>query len=349
MKLKQRFQNRGDIKVGVIGYGGAFNMGKAHLEGMRAAGMTPHAVTELDPKRLEVALKDYPGIATYGKVSDMLAKSGVDLVVVITPHNTHFKLAMQCLKAGKHVVLEKPMAITTRECDLLIAEARKRGLLLSTYHNRHWDGWLLKAKEVVDGGKIGKLVRIESRFGGRGKPGNWWRSSRSISGGILYDWGVHLLEYALQLADSSIVEVSGYATEGYWVGRDQHPFPKDANEDEARAIVRMKNGVCIDLIITSIDLEPGRGMMRLVGTDGYHLMEFGGFETAIAGEDGVRTLIKGPNPAGQYEKYYDNVAAALAEGAKLVITGEWARRPIHILDLAIQSAAKGRTLPSKVR
>lgn len=339
---------REQIKVGVIGYGGAFNMGREHLNRMKTAGMTPHAVTELDPKRLEVAKTEFPGIQTFAKVADMLKKSDVDLVTIITPHDTHFPLALQCLKAGKHVVLEKPMALTTKECDALIAEAKKRKLVLSTYHNRHWDGWLLKALEVIKAGSIGKVVRIESRFGGRGRPGNWWRSSKSISGGILYDWGVHLLEYALQIANSDIVEVSGYATEGYWVGRKAHPFPMDANEDEGRAVVRMANGICIDLLITSIDLEPGRGMMRVVGTEGYHQMDFGGFETAIAGVDGERTLIKGANPPAQYEKYYDNVAAHIAEGVPLVITGEWARRPIHILDLAIQSARLGKTLPAKI-
>jgi predicted dehydrogenase len=256
---------------------------------------------------------------------------------------------MQCLKAGKHVVMEKPMALTTKECDGLIAAAKQRKLVLSTYHNRHWDAWILKALEVVESGRIGAVRRIETRFGSRGQPGKWWRASRSVSGGILYDWGVHLLEYALQIAKSEVVEVTGFATEGYWEGRGLHPFPKDANEDEARAIVRLRNGIHIDLTVTSLEIESFRGVMRVTGTEGYHVMDWNSYETVVAGEAGVKTVFTGPNPPHEQHKYYENVAAHLAEGVPLVITGEWARRPIHILDLAMESAAKGRSLPARIR
>jgi len=133
------------IAVAVIGYGGVFNMGKWHLEEMRGAGMTPVAVADLDPERLKAARRDFPGIKTYTSASGMLRRSGCDLVTIITPHDTHAALAMKCLRAGKHVVVEKPMSITTAECDRMIAEAGRRKLLLTTYHNRHWDGCIARA------------------------------------------------------------------------------------------------------------------------------------------------------------------------------------------------------------
>jgi hypothetical protein len=97
--MKKRWKNPAEIRVGVIGYGGAFNMGKAHLQDMRAAGMTPAAVVEIDPVRLAAAAADFPGIATYASVAQMLKASGVDLVTIITPHNTHAKIGLQCLRA----------------------------------------------------------------------------------------------------------------------------------------------------------------------------------------------------------------------------------------------------------
>ena len=109
----KRFAKASDMKVGVIGYGGAFNMGKAHLNEMKRAGMTPVAVAEIDPQRLEVAKTDFPGIKTFATASAMLKESDVNLVTIITPHNTHASLALQCLRAGRHVVCEKPLAITT--------------------------------------------------------------------------------------------------------------------------------------------------------------------------------------------------------------------------------------------
>ena len=83
------FEKPQDVKVGTVGYGGAFNMGRQHLNEMKRAGMTPAAVAEIDPERLDVARTDFPGIETYGSLAEMLEKSGVNLVVITTPHNTH--------------------------------------------------------------------------------------------------------------------------------------------------------------------------------------------------------------------------------------------------------------------
>ena len=95
--------------------------------------------------------------------------------------------------------LHRSVADEERQCQL-IKEAKKQRLALSTYHNRHWDGCILKAVDEIREKKvIGDVVRIEAHMGGFGKPGDWWRTSKSISGGIMYDWGVHLLEYSLQI------------------------------------------------------------------------------------------------------------------------------------------------------
>jgi len=342
-----KYASPSEIKVGVIGYGGAFNMGKQHLMEMQKAGMMPTAVAEVDPTRLAVATADFPGIETYGTVTEMLATSKVNLLAVITPHNTHAPLALQCLGAGRHCVLEKPMAITTAECDAMINLAKEKGVVVSTYHNRHWDGWILKALEVVRSGVLGEIVRVNLHMGAHGKPRKWWRSNRSISGGILYDWGVHLLEYALQVVDSEIMEVSGYAWEGFWAHQPDHPSPEDANEDEAQILVRFKSGQRINLTLTSIDATPRPKFMEITGTKGTHHIEWDRFETTIALPEGERQIHVGKNPPAEGQKFYENVAAHLTTGEPLVITGEWARRPIHILDLGVQSARAGKALAAK--
>ena len=341
-----KFKSAADIKVGVIGYGGAFNMGKHHLNEMLGAGMTPTAVCEVDPKRLEVAKTDFANIQTYGSVAEMLKKSDVDLVTIITPHNTHAPLALQCLKAGRSVITEKPFAITTAECDAMIKAAKAKKVLLSIYHNRHWDGCVLKAMEIIKSGAIGEVFRIEMNMGGYGKPGDWWRSSKSISGGILYDWGAHLIEYSLQMiGDSEISEVSGFAHEGYWA--PQTAWKNDGNEDEGFAVVRFKNKKWITLRITSLDSGPTPRMAKVNGTLGSLNFDHGSYEIIKPGADGKTSVERGNNPPGQSQEYYKNVAASLTGSADLIITAEWGRRPIHILDLAVQSAKKGKSLPSK--
>ena len=341
----KKYKNASDIRVGVIGYGGAFNMGRGHLKEMEQAGMTPVAVCEVDAERLKVAETDFPGIQTYSTVAEMLRKSDVNLVTIITPHNTHAKLALQCLKAGRHVVCEKPLAITTAECDAMIAAAKKSGVVLSTYHNRHWDGWILRAVEQIKKKKvIGEIYRVEARMGSRSLPGDWWRTSRTISGGILYDWGVHLLEYGLQLIESDITEVSGFSKTGYWAPKTK--WKKDTNEDEAEAVVRFRNGSWLTLNITSLDSNAKPGFLEITGTEGSYVIEGSGY--TIHKRDGQNySLEQGAHYPNAWEKFYGNIADHLTKGAKLVITPEWSRRPIHILDLAAQSAKQGRTLAAK--
>jgi predicted dehydrogenase len=343
--IMKKYKNASDIRVGVIGYGGAFNMGRGHLKEMEQAGMTPVAVCEVDAERLKVAEADFPGIQTYSTVAEMLRKSDVNLVTIITPHNTHAKLALQCLKAGRHVVCEKPLAITTAECDAMIAAARKSGVVLSTYHNRHWDGWILRAVEQIKEKKvIGDIYRVEARMGGRSLPGDWWRTSRTISGGILYDWGVHLLEYGLQLIDSDITEVAGFSKTGYWAPKTK--WKKDTNEDEAEAVVRFRNGSWLTLNITSLDSNAKPGFLEITGTEGSYVMDWSGY--TIHKRDGQNySLEQGAHYPNAWEKFYGNIADHLTKNAKLVITPEWSRRPIHILDLAAQSAKQGRALPAK--
>jgi scyllo-inositol 2-dehydrogenase (NADP+) len=340
----RRFSKASEIKVGVVGYGG--HMGRVHLNQMKAAGMTPGAVTEPDPKRLAIAQSEFPGIETYRSVADMLRKSSVDLVALVTPHNTHAPLALQCLKAGRHVVSEKPLAITTAQVNSMIAAAKKVRVMLSTYHNRHWDGNILEARRLIKKEKvIGDIVRIECHMGGYGQPSDWWRTSRSISGGILYDWGVHLLEYALQLLDSSIVEVSGFAHHGHWAGRTV--WKDDTNEDEAFAVVRFKSGQWLTLCISTIDSKRKEGILEITGTKGTYLMEGDDAKLFVHGDDQRITTTHFRNPPTQEHLYYVNVRNHLVKGTPLVITPEWARRPIHILDLAVRSAKLGRSLPTR--
>lgn len=333
-----------EITVGVIGYGGAFNMGKAHLSQMAQAGMKPKAVAEIDPARLAVAETDFPGIETYASADAMLAASDVQLIAIITPHNTHAELATKCLKAGRHVVCEKPLAITTAECDAMIAAAKEAGVVLSTYHNRHWDGCILRAVEQIRAGRvIGDIVRIEAHMGGYAKPGDWWRTSKSISGGILYDWGVHLLEYSLQLLDGDMVEVSGFAKKGHW--GPQTKWGADANEDEGFAVVRFSGGQWLNLTVTTIDTKGKDGQLEITGTEGTYVFD-GRTWTLYAQKGGVKTVQSGINPPSEGEKFYQNIADHLVKGERLVITPEWSRRPIHILDLACQSAAANRAMPA---
>ena len=339
------FSKTSDIKVGIVGYGGAFNMGRQHLMQIQKVGMTPTAVAELDESRLAVAAADFPEISTHKTLEEMLKKSDVNLVIIITPHNTHAPLAMKCLRAGRHVVCEKPLALKTSEVDKMIAAAKNSGVVLTTYHNRHWDGWIIDAvKRIKKERLIGEIVRIDCRMGYRSQPRDWWRSSRSISGGLLYDWGVHLLEYCLQLIDSEVIEVSGFAHNGYWT-----PFTRwksDTVEDEAKAVLRFKSGQWVSLAITHIDSNPKSGFMEITGTQGSYIIDWNNY--SVIKRDGANESIqRGLHSESLHEKFYENLRDHLVAAKPLVITPEWSRRPIHFIELACRSARAGRALPTR--
>lgn len=338
-----KFKSRSDIRLGVIGYGGAFNMGRIHLSQAKEAGdMTPAAVCDLDKERTKQAEIDFPGIKTFNDVDKFIKSDCCDAVIIITPHNNHAELAAKCLKAGKHVIIEKPMAITTEECDLMIKTAKENKLILTTYHNRHWDGHILTAvQKILKEKVIGEVFKINACMTSYAKPGDWWRTSKTISGGILYDWGVHILEYTLQLMNSDIVEVSGFNHCGFWA--DKTAWKADTNEDEGYLTVRYACGKWSTLCVSQLDGGPKPALMSITGTEGTYLMDFDKFRI-IKHINGEIVTIEGPNTVTDWAAYYKNVSDALVGKADLIITPEWSRRPIHILDLACKSAEAGMAL-----
>ena len=182
------------IRCGVIGYGGAFNMGRAHANYITETdGLELTAVCDLDPNRTEVALQDFPQITIYNAVEKLLAAPDVDLAVIVLPHNVHAKIALQCLEAGKHVIVEKPMCITIDEATAMIEAGRQSGKMVSVFHNRRQDADYRALREiVVEKQLLGDVFSVEMWGGGFGAPNpNWWRSVKAISGGHFYDWGAH--------------------------------------------------------------------------------------------------------------------------------------------------------------
>lgn len=324
------------IKVGTIGYGGAFNMGKQHLEMLNAhEGFVPTAVCDLDPERVKVAESDWPGIQIYTDLDELLAKSDVELLVNILPHNAHAPITVKCLEAGRHMVVEKPFAITTDECDAMIDAARRNNRVLSTFHNRHWDPLPLTLTKHLD--KIGRPYRFEANWGGHNKPRDWWRSDKEISGGIIYDWGAHIMEWMLQVMPYEMTEISGYGVNEVW---------DYSNEDELEAVVRFGDKGVSSLTVTSLAME-GKPMFRLVGTEGAFVGNPGSVELVNKNAQGELVRTKLHMEKGEQHKYYENLHNHFQTGEPLVITPEWARRVIQILDYAGKSFEQGKALVPK--
>jgi len=149
------------IKCAVIGYGAAHNFGRAHGRWISA---TPNmewvAVCDRDPQRLEIAKDEFPHLKTYTSVTELLDKADIDMVSVITPHYTHAPIALECIRAGKHVIVDKAMCIKVAEATEMIEEAKKNDVMLAVFHNRRHDGNFRAIKEMVNSGRIGQVFHI---------------------------------------------------------------------------------------------------------------------------------------------------------------------------------------------
>lgn len=335
-------ENTGDkqIRGAVIGYGGAFNMGRGHLNGMREAGIVPTAVCDTDAARLEAAQADFPGIGVYPDAGALLRDGGVDLITLVTPHDTHAPLAIQALNAGKSVICEKPMCLTAGEATDMIAAAQSNNVMLSVYHNRRHDGDFQALKEaVVEKKLIGDVFSIQAGFAGYGHPGHWWRSDKAISGGAFYDWGAHFLDWILNLMPGrKVVSVSGYFHKRVW-----HDV---TNEDHVQAVLRFDDGAHADLSFSQISALP-MPRWRIQGTKGA-ILDDGSVKDGMAlftFLEGIKMRGELRNKGSQWDKYYKDIYAHLTEGAPLDVTPEQARRVIAVMEAAEKSSKSGQAEP----
>ena len=156
------------------------------------------AVAERTEQRMHL---DYPTIRSYPSVAELLTDSNLELVVVNTPSSTHFELASQAMRAGKHVLLEKPVATSVAQLQELLALAKQTGRHLLAYQNRRWDSDFGAVARVVASGQLGQLLEAHLRFD-RYKPALNTKKFKEEPGpgaGLLYDLGPHLIDQAISL------------------------------------------------------------------------------------------------------------------------------------------------------
>jgi predicted dehydrogenase len=187
--------------VALIGYGLAGAAFHAPLIAT-TPGLRLSAIVTGDRTRQAQARREHPGARIVEDVARLWEAADLDLVVVASPNRTHVPLARQALDAGRPVVVDKPLAATAREARELVAFARARGLLLTVFQNRRWDGDFLTVTRLLAGERLGQPLRFESRFERwRPEPRPVWRErgAQEEAGGLLYDLGSHLVDQALQL------------------------------------------------------------------------------------------------------------------------------------------------------
>lgn len=327
------------IRCGLLGYGPAFNMGKGHGSWINETpGLATVAMCDSSPARVACAKQEMPNLAGYfTNVDEMLKMKDLDLVVIILPHNLHAPMTLKCLESGKHVVLEKPFCITVKEANAMINTARSKKAMLSLFHNRRWDGDYLHIRDIVARGLIGEIFHIECGQAGYGHPGFWWRSDKKISGGVMYDWGAHFIDWILNLVPARITQVTGNFQKRVWNAV--------TNEDFGQVYIKFENGATADYLISNISAS-SRPKWRINGTKGSIESNPNGDLTLISYVNGIRqeSVIKLSIPGYGCTQYYRTIADHLLMGEELAVKPEQARRVIGVIEAGQISSAKGTSV-----
>ena len=191
-------------KAALVGYGG---MGHWHFEGICKTDRVKFVgVYDIDPKRMELA-KSEGFEKLYDSYEAMLADASLDIIVVATPNNFHKTLVCQALEAGKAAVCEKPVAMSSGELQDMMDTAKRTGSLFTIHQNRRADADYLAMREQAESGLLGKVFEIESRVtGSRGIP-EGWRQYAVAGGGMMLDWGVHLIDQLMMMNPTPVTSV----------------------------------------------------------------------------------------------------------------------------------------------
>lgn len=285
---------------------------------------------------------------------EILQDDNVELVIVNTPNDTHYPYAAAALKAGKHVIVEKPFTVTVAEADQLIQLAKVQGKVLSVFQNRRWDADFLTVQKVLAENLLGKLVECEihyDRFRNYIEPGTWKEEAKPGTG-LLYNLGSHLLDQALVLfgmpqyldGRMGIQRPGGKIDDFFDIRMEYEAFMvilKSSylvREEGPRFILHGTEG---SFVKSGIDpQEQALKDKKIPGSPGWGVEGrewWGKLNTTVQKE-----RIEGPFETipGNYLSFYNNVFEAIREGQPLAVKPEEARNVIQLIEACQESNVK---------
>jgi predicted dehydrogenase len=249
------------LRVALVGYGLAGRVFHQPLISAAPDLVITSVVTRAAERRA-AAERDLPGVRLLDTVVELWDRAGEhDIAVVATPNRLHAEVALNAIEAGLHVVVEKPFAAYSNDARKVVDAASRRGLVLTVFHNRRWDGDFLTIVQLISNGSIGQVARLESRFE-RWQPVpqlSAWRlaADPDAAGGLLYDLGSHLVDQAIQLF--------GRPTSVY--AEMAHRRPDVAVDDDTFIALHHVGGVSSHLWVSGVAALPA-ARFRVLGSAG---------------------------------------------------------------------------------
>jgi predicted dehydrogenase len=338
------------MNVALLGYGLAGSAFHAPFIAT-TPGLRLSVVVTGNQERRQQALREHEGVTVVATADEVWERaSEVDLAVLATPNDSHLPLGLAALDAGLAVVVDKPLALNAGEGRTLVDAAAERGLMLTAFQNRRWDGDFLTLRAVLEADELGRVHRFESGFE-RWRPevGDGWRERipPEEGGGLLLDLGSHLVDQALQLF--------GPVRELY-ADVDARREGAVADDDVFLALEH-ESGVRSHLRASTLVPEPGprfrvlgdRGMFVKHGLDSQEeslrsgvMPDDPGFGEELRQRWGRLITDEEerevPTEPGSYATFYAGVAASLSEGIPPPVDPRDAVAVLEILDEARAAA-----------
>lgn len=343
------------IGCAVIGYGG---MGGWHADKIKSMKNTELiGIFDINPERGAVAEKK--DIFSFDSREALLADKRIELVTIATPNDFHKEIALDALAAGKNVICEKPVAMNSGELEEMIAAAEKHGKLFTVHQNRRWDEDYLTTKRIIDENQLGKVFRIESRVqGSRGIPGDW-RNKAAQGGGMVLDWGIHLLDQALLLGgDSKLVSVYAELTN----------VTNEEVDDGFRTTMIFESGLSIYVEVTTSNfIELTR--WYVLGENGSAIVEdwqcngkvvkvsdwenrdavpvqagAGLTKTMAPRTDDTIKKYKIKKVKADWTQYYQNVVAHINGEEDIIVTHDQQRRLMKLVEAIFESGKENKVI-----
>ena len=342
-------------KGGIIGFGG---MGSWHQEHAQETQVNYVAVYDVDPERLAVAREK--GLKAYETLEAFLADDSFDVVLVATPNNFHHDMVVAALEAGKNVVCEKPVAMSSAELLDMIAVAERTGKVFTVHQNRRWDADLDIVRRAVEEDVLGELFTVESRVHGQNGAMYGWRAFKVAGGGMMLDWGVHQIDQLIYLFGQNVASV--FCT--------MAKIKTTEVEDYFKLIIKMKDGLTLQIETGTYNLiqmprwyvcgSKGALQIDTWGKPGRVVRakkeEFEWTPVIIHTAAGpTRTMsprpkdtleeLEIPEQWPDWREFYANVAAVIdGEAAELLVKPSEALYVMRVMEAAFRSAETGEAV-----
>jgi scyllo-inositol 2-dehydrogenase (NADP+) len=338
------------VRIGLLGYGA---IGHEHARAATAVdGLELTAVCDTSPIRREAASAFTAGVRTHADAGALL-DDDVDLIVVSTPPISHADWALKVVQSARHVVVEKPFAITTAEADGVLAAAAERDLLAVVYQNRRFDSDYVALKSLVRQGALGDVFHLESFVGGYGHPCNLWHSDEQVSGGAFYDWGAHVIDQILDLLPGPVESVTAATHKRRWLDI--------TNADHSRVTMRMESGAEAEFVYSDLAaaLKPRWyvlgtegavvGQWRTeriisrsaVGTLAEDVLSPADSTPVMDHHHGDGSVTRLALPAGTLHPFHSELSDYLRHGLPMSVTGQQSRQVLAVMEAARISATEG--------